>query len=347
MPDSVSSRVVVIGAGIVGACCALELVRDGHRVTIVEPGEPGGRHGASYGHGCWISPASVVPMSMPGLWKRLPGYLLDAHGPFVIRWRHIGTLLPWLVRFLLAGSTVGRVEATARALKTLLHDGPARHLALAAELGMPETVRREGLLYAYPDRKAFEAEGLSWRLRGMTGLGWKELDRDQLRAREPGLAGSYGFGILVEAGAHCLDPGAYVARIVETAVRRGARHIRARAGDFVFRDERLVAVEAEGSRIGCDRAVVAAGVWSGKLARLAGDIATTIFHPVGTTRMGRVDDPQAVLDPQMRVRDGRGGVVAGLRVVDAGAMPTITSGNTNSPTLMMAEMAAQWIRAAR
>ena len=80
-----------------------------------------------------------------------------------------------------------------------------------------------------------------------------------------------------------------------------------------------------------------------ELARLAGDIATTIFHPVGTTRMGRVDDPQAVLDPQMRVRDGRGGVVAGLRVVDAGAMPTITSGNTNAPTLMMAEMAAQWI----
>ncbi|AVO49163.1 choline dehydrogenase [Melaminivora suipulveris] len=75
------------------------------------------------------------------------------------------------------------------------------------------------------------------------------------------------------------------------------------------------------------------------LARLAGDIATTIFHPVGTTRMGRDDDPMAVLDSRLRVRG-----VAGLRVVDAGAMPTITSGNTNSPTLMMAEMAAQWIR---
>ncbi|MBS0506193.1 MAG: GMC family oxidoreductase N-terminal domain-containing protein [Proteobacteria bacterium] len=80
-----------------------------------------------------------------------------------------------------------------------------------------------------------------------------------------------------------------------------------------------------------------------ELARLAGDIATTIFHPVGTTRMGRMDDPMAVLDSRMRLRDGRGGLVAGLRVVDAGAMPTITSGNTNSPTLMMAEMAAQWI----
>ena len=75
-----------------------------------------------------------------------------------------------------------------------------------------------------------------------------------------------------------------------------------------------------------------------ELARLAGDIATTIFHPVGTTKMGRDDDPMAVLDAQLRVRG-----VRGLRVVDAGAMPTITSGNTNSPTLMMAEKAAEWI----
>ncbi|MBD7959703.1 MULTISPECIES: GMC family oxidoreductase [Comamonas] len=79
-----------------------------------------------------------------------------------------------------------------------------------------------------------------------------------------------------------------------------------------------------------------------ELARLAGDIATTIFHPVGTTKMGRDGDSMAVLDSHLRVRG-----VQALRVVDAGAMPTITSGNTNSPTLMLAEKAAQWIRADR
>jgi choline dehydrogenase len=79
-----------------------------------------------------------------------------------------------------------------------------------------------------------------------------------------------------------------------------------------------------------------------ELARLAGDIASTIFHPVGTTKMGRDDDAMAVLDSRLRVR-ARSGLIGGLRVVDAGVMPTITSGNTNSPVLMIAEKAAQWI----
>ena len=75
-----------------------------------------------------------------------------------------------------------------------------------------------------------------------------------------------------------------------------------------------------------------------ELATLAGDIASTIFHPIGTTRMGRPDDPMAVVDTRLRVRG-----IRGLRVVDAGVMPDITSGNTNAPTLMIAEKAAKWI----
>ncbi|HET8904609.1 MAG TPA: GMC family oxidoreductase N-terminal domain-containing protein [Saccharospirillum sp.] len=77
-----------------------------------------------------------------------------------------------------------------------------------------------------------------------------------------------------------------------------------------------------------------------ELVKLAGDIGTTIFHPVGTTKMGAVDDRLAVVDAHLKVWG-----VSGLRVVDAGIMPTIVSGNTNSPALMIAEKAAAWILA--
>ena len=76
-----------------------------------------------------------------------------------------------------------------------------------------------------------------------------------------------------------------------------------------------------------------------RLAKAAGDIGTTIFHPVGTAKMGRDSDPMAVVDERLRVIG-----VDRLRVIDASVMPTITSGNTNSPTIMIAEKGAAMLR---
>jgi choline dehydrogenase-like flavoprotein len=72
-----------------------------------------------------------------------------------------------------------------------------------------------------------------------------------------------------------------------------------------------------------------------ELAKAAGDVGTTIFHPVGTAKMGTASDAMAVVDERLRVRG-----VERLRVIDASVMPRITSGNTNSPTLMIAEKGA-------
>lgn len=293
---------VVIGAGIVGVCCALALLRDGWCVTLLEPGEPGGEQAASYGNGAWLSPASVVPMSMPGLWKKVPGYLLDRDGPLVIRWRALPRLAPWLLAYLRAGATVPRVEATARALAALLLDSPQRHEELAARAGVGRLVQRRGLLYAYPDRMAFEAERLAWRLRRDNGVDWQEWDEKALRARVPALASRYRFGAWVAAGGNCLDPGAYVAALATQAVREGASLHRGRASGFEWADGRLVAVTLDGDApLPCDLAVVAAGIASKALARAAGDRVL-----LESERGYHVELPQAPLELPMPVMPSDG-----------------------------------------
>lgn len=263
--------VAVIGAGAVGAATALTLAREGHRVTLIEPGEPGGEQAASYGNACWISPESVVPMATPGVWKKVPGWLSDPLGPLTIRWAHLPALAPWLIRFLRANSTVPKVERTSRALRSLVHDAVERHEALAALAGASALIARNGHLYAWRDRAAFEAEALGWRLRREAGVRWIELSAEELHQREPALAREYRFALLLEDAAHVTDAGAYVAAIASAAVSLGALHRRARATGFDIKAGRLQAVLTSDGRVASDRAVIAVGAHGKALAAAAGD----------------------------------------------------------------------------
>lgn len=271
-PGSLGARhIVIIGGGIVGACCALALLKDGHRVTLLEPGEPGGEQAASYGNGAFLSPASIIPMSMPGVWKKVPGYLLDPKGPFTIRWRHLPRLAPWLLRFIQAGATPARAARTAGVLAGLLGDAPSRHVALAAACGVAELIRQDGLLYVYPDRAAFQSEALAWQLRRANGILWTELEGPQLHAFEPSLSRRYRFAVLLQSGGHCLDPGAYVQGLVRSVIAQGGEWIRARAEGFKVSNGRLQGVISDQGVVVCDGAVIAAGIHSKGLASDVGD----------------------------------------------------------------------------
>ena len=263
-------HVVVIGAGIVGAATALEALSAGLRVTILEPGEPGGEQAASYGNGCWLSPMSVIPPAMPGLWKKIPKFLMDPLGPLAIRWSYLPKVAPWLVRYLRAGWTEAKVEASARAIRPLLAGSPALHRRLAERAGVARLIERRGLMYVYETRAQFEREAMAWRIRRKVGIEWLELGADEMRQREPELDRRYGFGVLVEEGGHCRDPGAYVAALVAQAVAEGATLRRAGATGFRIEGGRLKAVLTEAGEIVADRAVICAGAYSRDLAAAAG-----------------------------------------------------------------------------
>lgn len=264
-------HVAVIGAGVIGATVAARLTSEGHSVTIIDPETPGGRHAASFGNGGFLSPASIIPISAPDLWRKVPGMLRDPAGPLTIRWRHLPNLSPWLLRFLISGSTAERVEKTARALSTLLADAPSRHATLAESIGRPELIRRDGLLYAFRNRTAFQHEAWSWSIRRKLGVAMKELNESQIHDLVPALSPDYRFAILVSDGGHCTDPGGYVAAIHHWSQQQGARHFRARATGFDLSEGRLRAVQTEQGRVPCDAAVIACGIHSDRLARAAGD----------------------------------------------------------------------------
>ncbi|VXC27374.1 D-amino-acid dehydrogenase [Pseudomonas sp. 8Z] len=260
-------NVIVVGAGIVGACAALELLKSGARVTLIDAGPPGGEQAASHGNGAWLSPASVVPMSTPGLWKKVPGYLLDKSGPLTIRLSSLPGLAPWLWRFTRAGSTLEKVEQTARSLSRLLRDAPERHRQLAKEAGLEHLISHNGLLYAYPDKAAFEAESLAWRLRRLNGVRWQEWGAATLRHKVPQLADKYGFGAWVEDGAHCLNPGAYVRGLVDYAIAQGANFI----SGTVSHIDKQGNLTINGQVLPTDRIVIACGIGSGELCKMLGD----------------------------------------------------------------------------
>lgn len=266
-----TQHVVVIGAGIIGACSALEALRRGFRVTLLEPGEPGGEQSASYGNGTWLSPMSVIPPATPGLWKKVPGWLTDPLGPLAVRWSYLPKVLPWLARYLWAGWTEAKVLRAAQALRPLLVDAPVLHAELAEAAGVGALIRREGLMYVYPDRAAFEAEALAWRVRGAVGVQWQEIPAEEMRQREPELDPRYTFGILVAEGGNCRDPGGFVAALVALAKAEGAQLVAGRATGLRIAAGRLAAVVIEAGEIPADRAVIAAGAYSRPLAAAAGD----------------------------------------------------------------------------
>jgi D-amino-acid dehydrogenase len=105
-----------------------------------------------------------------------------------------------------------------------------------------DLITRQGVLFAYPDRAAFEAEAMSWRIRHDNGTRWLELDDDQLRQSEPTLSRDYKFAVLVQENGQCRDPGAYVAALVRLATASGATLLRTRATGFHIALHRLRAV---------------------------------------------------------------------------------------------------------
>jgi D-amino-acid dehydrogenase len=191
-------------------------------------------------------------MAGPGLWKRVPGYLLDPLGPLTIRWVDFAALTPWAGSFPAFRVTAEKVRRTARVLSQLLRDAPARHRKVAEEAGYTELIQSRGLICTFADTRSYEADALSWRIREENGVKIiSKLDRKALGNLVPCLSEKYSFGLLVAEGAHCLNPGGYVDAIVKKALASGAALKRMAAAGFAFEGKQLVGVATPQGLVTC------------------------------------------------------------------------------------------------
>jgi D-amino-acid dehydrogenase len=259
--------IAVIGAGIVGICCALHLQRDGHRVTLIDPRPPG--TATSFGNAGGIVTGAVVPNSTPGLWRDMPRMLFARDSAVRARWSYLPRLAPWLTDFLLAGRP-SRVRQIAAALRPLVTDAYAAHRRLIEAAGAAGIVRPVGWLKVYASEAGFAHTAFDRALMAEHGVRFEVLGADEIRQLEPALARGFVRGL------HQPDSGFVTAPIRLSQAYLAAFHA---AGGSVLTDRVRglrfgaddVALDCERGFLRFARVVVAAGAWSGELVRQAGD----------------------------------------------------------------------------
>ncbi|MBL8340165.1 MAG: FAD-dependent oxidoreductase [Rubrivivax sp.] len=266
----------VIGTGIVGVCTAAWLQREGHRVTFVDPREPG--EACSFGNAGSLSPSACLPVGMPGLWKQVPRWLRDPLGPLTVRWGYLPRAWPWLAQFL-RHSSRGEVERIAGALRALLAPIFDCYAPLLQRAGAEHLVRRTGCLYVYSSRQAAARWAWGMNLRRSLGVQLRDVGEDELLALEPDLKGRFRFGLLAPENGSTPDPSALVKALHAQCLRDGAAQVREGVAGFegagggapAHRGGEVRRLRLHGGGVlDVDGVVVAAGAWSAPLARALG-----------------------------------------------------------------------------
>lgn len=260
-------HVTIIGAGIIGISCAMNLLRDGHMVTVVDRNHPG--EGCSKGNAGVFSSDYYVPLSIPGMLSQVPRWLLDPLGPLAIRWSHLPELLPWLCRFLRAGSRA-RVEEICNALEPLLASSLEEHKALAKGTGAENLIRAQGCLYVYEDEKALARDATSWDLRKSRGTVVEFLDAAQIREREPALAPIYKVGYFSPDLGHTVEPFLLVKGLAQYFKQSGGIILKREVKDILTGPDGPKSLITNQGVLDVDILVISAGAFSDRLTTKLG-----------------------------------------------------------------------------
>lgn len=228
MADPKQADIVVVGAGIIGVACALQLARQGRQVVVLDPQAPG--MGASYGNAGHLATEQVFPIADLSILKRLPAMLLDPMGPLRLDWTYLPRALPWFIRLLLNLRPV-RYQRTVAGLRALNEGSLGAWQRLLQSMGQTQLLREDGSLLVYEraeSRAALDAVQQRMRQQGVAVDFWSG---DAVRKAAPQLSDAIQGGLFFPATGHFLDPYTVVGELVNAAKAEGVQFLQQRVLD--------------------------------------------------------------------------------------------------------------------
>ncbi len=300
------TEILIIGGGVIGACSALYLARQGKKVTLVERTEICSE--ASHGNACWIAAGYALPTSMPGVMGQGLRWMLDPASPFYIKPRFDYDLVRWLWQFR-AACTQERMMESAPVLLQLNRQSLQLYRDLAKVDKLDFGYSERGMLSLHLSEKTRKnGEKEAEILRGL-GIEAISLDRKGLLKLEPRLMGEVRSAIFFPEHAH-IDSTKLVKAVAHQAQQAGATILtNSEVTEFKLIDGRITEVSLTGKIIQPEEVVLAAGAWSSILAKRLG--APILMEPAkgysltarrkypghGPTRSIAIDDAKVAVTP--------------------------------------------------
>jgi D-amino-acid dehydrogenase len=247
MHDPDPADIAVIGAGIIGVACALQLVRQGRKVRVIDQQAPG--MGASYGNAGHLATEQVFPIADLSILKRLPAMLMDPMGPLRLDWKYLPRALPWFIRLLL-NLRPASYQGTVTGLRALNEASLGAWQRLLASIQRPELLREDGSLLVFERSDSRAAiDGLQQRMR-QQNVPVDFWSADAIRGIAPQLSTRIQGGLFFPRTGHFLDPYRLVCELVEAAKASGVQ--------FLQRQVLDARVEGDGITVSTDQGTFAA-----------------------------------------------------------------------------------------
>ena len=260
-------HIVVVGAGIVGVSAAIWLARAGRKVTLLDRLAPG--EGTSHGNAGILAACAMVPVTVPGLISKAPGYLLDNNFPLFMRWSYLPRLAPWLKQYLSYANDTD-TPRIAEGLTTIVADSVEQHQALAGNTAADSWLVPSDYQFAYLSKESFDADSYVWSLRRQAGFVPELVTGTAVHEKEPLLGSDINLLAVCKDHGYVRSPGQYVKTLADVFKGLGGHVRQAEVMDFEHIDGKVSAVHTSGGTIECTELVLATGVWSAELGRKLG-----------------------------------------------------------------------------